>query len=435
MAEGIGVMSVTEETVLETDVYNIDLDEEVISHMALSESVFAFRSEGVNDELIVDPFAKEVFKWQMLHLRKHRKPATASVLADEFDIEAFEPLTAVGDLVERLRVRYIKKHAREKMEQVGETFKNNVEELPSVLVQVGREFKQVATGRGDEYGTGDYDRAMAKYDESLLRGQGPSFGFAEVDEHLYGQRGVTTLLAAPKLGKSWFTVNGLVENILQGKPSHLRSLELPAEETDMRVRCMVAGVPYWKYIHQSLSKEDRKLLKDASELLDDSGVYKVSKPPPGRRSIDFLVEEARDEGAEIVYIDQLQYIETDKGAQLGSCDPGAYWTVMNTMRDMSDHGPIWLVHQFNRSVLNASEMPEVQQAKGSAAVEETSTLILGLWANKEMKASSIVQLGVLASRNHEHKSWECEMNLGTNCEIVCNGEFTGESDDSEEVEI
>jgi hypothetical protein len=62
-------------------------------------------------------------------------------------------------------------------------------------------------------------------------------------------------------------------------------------------------------------------------------------------------------------------------------------------------------------------MPEMQQIKGSAAVEECATLVLGLWANKEMRKSNLIQLGTLTSRNYGHQAWECQMRMRTGCGI------------------
>jgi hypothetical protein len=91
-----------------TEVFAVDLDEELISHLAIPESWSALWDEEVSEELIEDEFAAEVFRWQLNHVREHGKPATASVLADEFDLDLDEPLTAAGDLVERLRDRYVR---------------------------------------------------------------------------------------------------------------------------------------------------------------------------------------------------------------------------------------------------------------------------------------------------------------------------------------
>lgn len=397
------------------DVYALDLDEEFLSHLAIPESVEAIRAEKLNTVLLEDRGVIEVFEWQRQHVREHGKPATASVLADEFDLDLAEPLTAIGDLIERLRDRYMRNHVREHMEEISDAYKEDPSKVIEVLPRVSRELLSIAGQRGEQYGTGDFDRAMHKYDEAVLAGSGPSFGFDEVDHHFYGVKGVSFTIAPPKTYKSWIGINSLVKNVENDLRTMHYTLELPAHESDMRIRCLAAGVPFWKFLRGQLSLEDRDVLRETSELLDDLGVYSTEKPAAGHRSIEELVEHAMDWGAEYLIIDQLQYCETSKGKQLGSGDTGDYWGVLNKARDLSDHIPIHFMHQFNRTVMFAEKMPEMQQAKGSSAIEEVATLALGIWANKDMRRSNVIELGTLASRNYQYEAWEVGVELSKGC--------------------
>lgn len=415
----------TEEVYIESDdieVYAIDLDEEVISHLAIPESFAVFREERLAFDLFEDEFTKRVYEWALNHNSEHKSPPSASVLAEEFELDFEKPLTAVGDLIDRLRKRYVKNHAREHMEKISAAYKEDPAKVIEVLPQVAREITSIVGRREESSGTGDIDALLHGYDEMVLRPPGASFGFKEVDDHFHTMKGVNFLIAAPKSLKSWITVNAVVENITQGRNVYVYPLELPADETDMRIRCLASGVPYWKYLRGMLSQQDRESLVKASEILDSLGVYKCIKPKPGHRSIEEMVDNAGEAGADAVFIDQLQYVETGTGKQLGGCDPREFWGPLNTARDLSDDMPLWIVHQFNRSVMGADRMPEMQQAKGAAAVEEVATLALGLWANKDMRKSGIIELGTLASRNYGFKSWEIGFDLTRTCDFELLGE-------------
>lgn len=412
-----------------TEVYALDLDEELLSHLALAESIKVLRDEEVSEELIEDDFVREVFRWQFDHIHENKQPATPSVLADEFDLELTDPLTAPLDLVDRLRDRYMTNHAREHMEKLSKAYKEDPYKLVEVMPQVSRELLRVVGPRGESYGTGDLDRAMDRYDESVLRGPGPSFGFDEVDTHFHGIRNMVFYIASPKTYKSWMGVNALVSNVQLERRVELASLELPADESDMRVRCLAAGVPYWRYIHNALGLDDRDALKEVSEILDDMGIYRCFKPAPNHRSIGEMVDHAMDNEADLLIIDQLQYVETSNGKQLGAGDHRDYWAVLNEARDLSDHLPLLIIHQFNRTVMFADKMPEMQQAKGAAAIEETATLALGLWANKDMRRSNVVELGTLAARNHTYQSWEIGIELSRGCDFELLGVAIHDDDD------
>jgi hypothetical protein len=405
----------------EIEVFDIDLDEEVLSHLAVSESVHTFRSERLPAIMVEDEEIRHMFEWQMDHFRKHGKPATPSVLAEEFDLELTAPETTIGDLIHRLRERYVLNNARGEMEKVAKAYRADPMLVAPTMVRVGQDLARLVSPQGHAFGSGDLDRVLELYDRRALAGPGPSIGFDEIDEYTDGMRGVTICIAPPKGKKSWFTIKSFLENILAGKRAYLYSLELPPEEMNERLYAMAANIPPWKFIKRGLTKEDRKLLHDIQSLLDEQGSYKIVKPPIGQRGIEELVEHACDDGAEVIYIDQLQYVEFAPKHSLFSAKPQEYGEVLNTARDLSDDIPLWLVHQFNRSAQFSDSMPEMQQAKGAAAVEETASLIMGLWANKDMRRSGVTEFGMVVSRHFMLQSWEIGVDMNRGCQFECLG--------------
>jgi DnaB-like helicase C terminal domain len=397
------------------EVFNLDYDEEILSHLPDAEAWLTFRSEGFNEILINDEDIREIFRWQDSHLREHGKPATASVLAERFDIEFSDPETSVGELIDKLRERYINQMDRDAFKEIQKAFEDNPTGLPRLLIEKGKELDSILGRRVESFGTGDYDRAIRLYHEKLKQGPGPSIGFKLVDDHFYGQRGLTFYVGPPKTWKSWFMIEGVYANVEKGIHSWLYSLELPAEETDMRLRCRAANLPWWKYVRNAFSREDETMADAASEMLDEKGVYRIVKPPQGERTIDDLVGRAGDAGATVVFIDQLQFVEVD-GQSLGAWnETGKYWKVLDHARNISDEIPICFAHQFNRSTMGGDSMPDIKQAKGSSAIEETATLALGLWANKDMRQSSQCELGTLIARNSMYQSWEVGIELSQGC--------------------
>lgn len=408
------------------EIYALDLDEELLSHIVIPDSWTVIKAEGAGTELIEDPEIAEIFLWQKDHFRQHKQLATATVLADEFDVDLNEPETAIGDLLDRMRERYMRNEGRRQLEEIPKVFKDDPTQIPQLLLRKGRELTAIITKRGEAFGTGDVDRAEHRYEIKASRGRGLSFGFAEIDDHFYGQAGLTYVVAPPKSYKSWIMIQSAMQNVMDGKCIWLYSLELPPEETDMRIRCLLANIPWWKYLHNRLDKHDWKLIRDVSNYIDDCGIYRTVKPARGERGIDAMIENARDAGAEGIYIDQLQYVENAQGKSLGEMnDTGSYWGAMDRARDLSDEGPICIAHQFNRSAMHAEAMPDVSQAKGSSAIEETATLALGLWGNKDMRRSNMIEIGTLISRNHQYAAWE----LGIELTRGCNFEITGRVDD------
>lgn len=402
-----------------TDIVQLDLDWDLINHLADPMAVDALRAEQVNASLLEDALAGSVFDFQMAHLREHGQPATGTVLEAEFDqIHIEKPQTAIGDLIDRLRERYIRNEGRGILRALYEQAFVEPHVVAKQMMREGRRLADLTVKRGEAYNEGDFDRWITTYHKRKGRGLGPSLGFKELDGHFNGQAGVTFLLAPPKTYKSWFTVNGAIENTLRGKYPYLYSLELPADESKGRLLCMAADIPYWKYLKGMLTSQEEKMLDAADDLLMDHGKYKVEKPNQGERSVQRMIERAINAGADCVFIDQLQYIETQAGHSLGALNnTGDYFQVVNDLRNYSDEIPIFVVHQFNRSVMNSKGMPEMQQGKGSSAIEEVATLALGIWASKEMRQDNQIEIGTLASRNYAYASWRVEVKLTKGCEL------------------
>lgn len=397
------------------EVYNVDYDDELLSHLASAESWQDLRKEGFKREFIEDDFVQEVYDWQSRHARDYKVPATASVLSDQFDVDFSQPLTIVGDLVDRMRERYMKNNGRKSLEEIGKTFKADPLMVPDLLSREGRRLQNLLGKRGEMFGTGDSDRALYQYTLKAQKGPGSSLGFPELDSHFYGQQGLTFIIAPPKSFKSWNIIEVAVANVMKGEHVRIDSLELPAEETDMRLRCRVANIPWWHYVRRCLTREEEARIVEAEEILMEAGMYTVAKPPEGERTMDHLIGNARDAGATLVLIDQLQYVEID-GKPLGAWnDTGKYFGAVNKARDLSDEGDIYIAHQFNREARFADAMPPIEMTKGSSAIEEGATLALGMWANKDMRRSNIVELGTLITRNHSFASWNVQVELSKGC--------------------
>lgn len=406
-------MTVTEE------IYELDIDLEVINHLPHRDSVAKMQQEQIKPELIRDELARKVFKWQMQHLRDYGEPATSSVIEDEFgDVSLDDPETNVVDLIIRLRTRYLRNEGKEAVKRIAEIAVDEPLETAQEMARESRRLLDLTVTRGEVYGTGDFPRALDEYHKAVLRGKGPALGYEELDDHFYGQMGVTFLIAAPKHWKSWLAIKAVLENVEQDYSPYLFSLELPTLESYWRLACMNADIPYWKYLKKALMPGEEREAQRLMEELDSLGSLAVDKPPQGQRGAAQIVQKAIDAGSGVIFIDQLQYMENRKGISIGATNSTAdYFEVVNDLRNYSDSIPIFVVHQFNRSTMGSDSMPEVQQAKGSSAIEEVATLALGLWANKDMRASGVVELGTLASRNYGLASWELGVSLSRNCSI------------------
>lgn len=394
----------------------LDLDWDLALHLGDPSSVMELVAEQVKPDIILDEKAREIFEWQMEHVREHGFPASPKVLSDEFpEWSEHEPETAIRDLLVRMRERYIRNQGRDRVRHLADLANTDPLSLSKELMLYGRQLADLTAKRGEVYTARDFHRTLDYYYEKGNRGRGPSLGFDELDEHFNGQLGVTFIMAPPKTYKSWYSTKVSLANVLRGLKPYMYALELPAIEQTWRLQCMAANVPYWKYLKNCMSQDDHLRVRTVMETLKELD-YWTEKPPVGERSVTRMVEKALNANADCVIIDQLQYVEDDKGRSLGALNnTGDYFDAVNLMRNYSDQIPIFVVHQFNRSVMNTKGLPEMQQGKGSSAIEEVATLALGLWADKDMRSENEVEVGTLCSRNYSYGAWRLGINLSSGC--------------------
>jgi hypothetical protein len=328
--------------------------------------------------------------WQMQHVRDYGEPATASVLEDEFPTSASSSrrrpsgTSSSGCAPATSRTRAVATSRRS----------------PSLRSSraAGRRQGDAAPGPRTDRPHGHARRGLRhrrlpaspdEYDKAVLRGKGPSLGYAELDEHFHGQVGVTFLIAAPKTYKSWTTST-------PSSPTSSRSASPTCTRWSFRRWRATGAASAWPptsllEVPQACLMPDE--LKPADQgrgwLLDDVGETLLHRQAqPGLA----LGRPACREGAGLrgrLHLHRPASVHREPQGHghraIGSTSD--YFEVVNDLRNYSDHIPIFVVHQFNRSVMKADEMPEMQQAKGSSAIEEVATLGLGLWANKDMRAT------------------------------------------------
>jgi hypothetical protein len=400
------------------EIAHVDLDLEFLWHLGNPESLEVIKDNRIDGELLNDGLVEAVYAFQLDYYRSYGAWGPLGAIQSQFEgLELETPSLAVEFLLERLRERYSRKIAKDAVLSLGHKLKEDHSQIASAMLEEGHRLSRLLSSKTETFTQEDYDKAIHRYHLQKTEGRPPSLGFEEVDYAYHGQRGLTFLVGQPKSMKSFFTIKTMIENILLGRKVFLASLELPAQESDFRLRCMTANIPYRRYLEGHLGDNDMIALEAARELLM-AGEYLIEKPPQGQRGALEMVQRARDEGCSAIFIDQLQFVENRKGIPLGSTnDTREFFDVINTFRDLSDDGPIWIVHQFRRGTNNLDSFPDMEFIKSSAAVEEAATLVLGLWASKEMKKSHIIQLGSMASRNYANRSWEIKSRMWDQCKL------------------
>lgn len=399
---------------------NLDLDLELL--FTIGASFEALYVDRISPEVVVDPMVKEVYEWALTYFDKYNEAPPVPILEHEFlkyNLSFEAPSTQVDDLLTRLRDRYIRNQAQKTVVELGKAAVREPQGLAQRLMSEGRRLDRVLTSSKDVFDAGSLDQALLSYHKRVAKGRGPSIAFPEVDDHFDGLDALTFLVGSPKSLKSWLTVKSALANILLGHTVYISTLEMPKEVYIWRIYCMAANIPFWKYLKRALEPEDEIAIKKAAGKLKDSGDFYIEKAPNGERSAQLIFSRAKTLNADIIYIDQLQYVENSKGVAIGAINKTEdFFEVCNTLKDLAEEKPIWVAHQFNRSVMGNTDFPEMQQIKNSSAIEETATLALALHSNRAMRQDNIVQFGTLASRNYGLPIWEIKTEMKKGCSLT-----------------
>src|SRR5208282_1734214 len=131
------------------ELYNLDLDEELIAHLSDSESWLVLREEGFNDVLINDVEITDIYRWAYEHLQVEGKPPSPSVLSDEFDLDIRDPETGIHDLIHRLRMRYLKEEGREALKKIVDLYHEDPTKVAKELLKTGHHLSDLLVRRGE----------------------------------------------------------------------------------------------------------------------------------------------------------------------------------------------------------------------------------------------------------------------------------------------
>lgn len=252
--------------------------------------------------------------------------------------------------------------------------------------------------------------------------RGMRMGFDPIDAHTMGihPSELAILAAGPKTGKSFaLAYTGLTE-WQQGRNVMLFTLENSIQMTWDRIACMATGCSYRDWQAGRSSEADLMRVRQWVEALRErDNVFVVAQPPPGRRSFDSMIGEARVHEVDSVLIDQLTFVEMPdprkaKTERIGDA-------LHRLKAQISDgHNPLscLVAHQINREGVKAADKVghlEMYHLADSAEIERTADWVFGVYAGRDDKRTRRAKFQILAARRAELKNWNMTWNvdLGT----------------------
>lgn len=413
---------------MESEANPIVLENELIDHLGIGETAQylfdqRFLSEYLTDE---EPTGRSILEFQFDHIDKYGVPATKEVLESTFsNIEFLEPSSDVNWLIDQFRNRFARGKVENVLTDVASTLytKDPNETLDSSIDSLIRIRESV---RSKKYAINayDYQDLLKKYYDDIenRKHRGITFGFREVDEALGGlkQGELIYVIGRPKRYKSWMLMKSMVEAQKDGARCVFFTLEMELEEMFHRYACMAAGISWPRFKNGDLSAMEMDTFFKNMERAIDSGSVNIIKPPRGERTVNSLKLIAKEHGADVIYIDQLKFIESGRKISADLRFREIEY-VNEDLKDACGDIPFFVAAQFNREAANLKEMADLSKIGLSDSIGQTADAILGLHQTKDMRTSQVLELGIIEARAYEAASWELKVELSQNSNFRITG--------------
>lgn len=404
----------------------LSLENELLDHLAVPESAqklydLRFKPDFLTDE---EAFARSVLEFQFSHIQNYGTPATKEILESRFaDIQFISPASEVTWLVDEFRDRFARSETETALTNLA---KRIYKESPSAVIdEISNELNRIRESvreRKTEISSAEFASVLHDYWDKEESGEGITYGFPQVDSVLKGlKKGeLVYVIGRPKRYKSWMLMKSMVEAQKVGAKCVFFSLEMDIEEMFQRYACMASGISWSGFRNRELMPMDMDLMVKNLERINESSDIKIIKPPRGERTVHSLKMIAKEHGADIIYIDQLKFLESTVKVKADLRFREVEY-INEDLKDACSDFPIYIAAQFNREAAKMSEMADLSKIGLSDSIGQTADVVLGLHQTDDMRASRILQFGVIEARSYRAAKWEMIVELTQNSNFRVTG--------------
>lgn len=405
----------------------LSLENELLDHLAVPESAqrlfdLRFKPEYLTEE---EAFCRSVLEFQFSHIHKYGAPSSKEVLESRFtDVSFIQPSSEVEWLFDEFRERYARAETETALINLA---KRIYKEPPAAVIDgISSELYRIRESIRDkksEVSSSDFNRILHEYWESEDTTTGVTYGFSHVDNVLKGlKKGeLVYVIGRPKRYKSWMLMKSMVEAQKQGAKAVFFTLEMDIPEMFQRYACMASGVSWSAFKNRSLMPSDMDLMVRNLERANESADVQIIKPPRGERTVHALKMIAKEHGADIIYIDQLKFIESAIRVKADMRYREIEY-INEDLKDACSDFPIYVAAQFNREAAKLSEMADLSKIGLSDSIGQTADVVLGLHQTDDMRNSRVLQLGVIEARSYNTARWELIVELSQNSNFRITGQ-------------
>lgn len=386
---------------------------------------------GIRPEHIYDPLYRNAFEFSQRYWEDSSllKTPTKKVLLEEFpSIEVVEPEESLTWVVEKLQERFtrtrvqnvLRKAAEDLDELPLESAREAYQELWEVLASVTERKNRSDISSNVLERQSRYATRVSEFDPDPF-----GLGLPDVDKHIGGIRPgeLAVVSAYAKTGKTQLLCKSAVEARKKGLTPLLVSMEVSVPDMEDRLDGYISGLDMTSISNGNLTREEVLHLKEAQEEFASLGHFYVEKPTRDDRTVQSIVNRAREVEADIILIDQLSFIKPRRDYRDRR---SAYEEIMEDLKssiseDEESMFPTIMAVQLNRASVQEGEELGMQNLAVSSSIEQFADIVFGLQQSRELRTNNSMFLKILGIRRGSPEEWLLNWSLKGQTKIESRG--------------
>ncbi|ACH62156.1 DnaB-like dsDNA helicase [Mycobacterium phage Myrna] len=390
---------------------------------------------GLRETVFEDPINRVIFEWIVDYWQKAsmQLAPTWVVMETEFPGQRFEHDVEESTewLVSALQRRYTLNQAQEILLSAGKTLH---EDPIATLSKLWRDAHDITertvarTSRVDMAENIEQRRMELEARRTAVAG-GVPYGLPMIDEHTHGllDGELCAVAAFTKVGKSWMLCHSAIQAHLAGLKPIVFTLEMSIKEMTHRIDAFASGVGYNHISSGDMLPQDRTRLHEAQDALAARGPLLVERPERGERTVKYMVNRARQVGANVMMIDQLSFMDAEGRYQGDQALRFKHGEIMFDLKDEISREsagalPCMLAVQLNRdSQRGDGGRGQLHNFANSSFIEQTVDVAFGLWRNENMRNNNVMGIDTMGTRRGDRQNWLLGWRLSDRTEITVRG--------------
>lgn len=231
--------------------------------------------------------------------------------------------------------------------------------------------------------------------KKIINGEIEKYGIptllTDLDNVINGLQAPDLIIIAgrPGMGKTALAM-ALTKNIAitQNLPVAIFSLEMSADQLELRLKTMIAGVSYSRAQRGNIIDDEYDKLEKATEIISNAPIFIDDNPnltAPAIRSKALEWHSSHKLGA--IFVDYLQLMEAkDQNSREGEIS-----FISRSLKKLAKelNVPVVALSQLNRSVeLQKPPMPKLANLRESGAIEQDADIVIFLFRPKYYKINN-----------------------------------------------